>query len=66
MTVMINVFDGYSGEFRYTKQFDEKKVIHELKNGNAVEIYDKESNNPISNVMSNLIKTDSDGFASLK
>ena len=66
MDINMDVFDGFSGAFRYTKQFDEEKIIEELKKGNAVNIYIMGTNTVVFNAISNRIQTDSDGFASLK
>jgi hypothetical protein len=64
--IKMNVYDGKTGEFLYSKPLDEKKASTELKNGNAVEVYNSETNKPISKAVSYLLKTDQDGFASLR
>lgn len=61
----MNVFDGITGQFLYYGKFDETKAREELEKGNAVEIFNRTTNEPVRNTKSYSIRTDEDGFASL-
>jgi len=63
--VKINIFDGKEGTFIERVDYNVNKIVKSLKDGNAVEIYDVKSNEPIANYISFYFKTDQDGFASL-
>lgn len=61
----MNVYDGDTGKFLYSGMFNEDKAKTELLKGNAVELYNAETNEPVRDVCSYSICTDSDGYASL-
>ena len=66
----MNVFDGITGGFLGNMQSNylsacEKLIKIELDLENAVELYYAESNNPVEHE-GKFIKSDSDGFCSLK
>jgi hypothetical protein len=63
--ISMNVYNGETGAFVYTGKYDENIARTELEKGNAVEIFDNERNEPVSNARSYSIRTDEDGFASL-
>ena len=60
-----NVFDGKTGEYLKRMEGEGIDIVHELLSGNAVEIFDGETNDPVANYEDDYFKTDFDGFASL-
>ena len=64
--IMINIFDGKEGHFIRRTNMNAKEVVKALNNCNAVELYYKDSDKPVSNYIFQHFKTDTDGFASLK
>ena len=62
---MVNVFCGKTGEFIKTDNIDNIDILKEIFSGNAVEIFDKESNDPVAGIVADDYKTDSDGFVYL-
>ena len=62
---MVNVFCGKTGEFIKTDSIDNIDILKEIFAGNAVEIFDKDSNTPVDGLLTDDYKTDSDGFVYL-
>lgn len=60
-----NVFDGKTGAYLKQVDVDCIDIVQELLAGNAIELFNCETNEPVANYEDSNIKTDSDGFASL-
>ena len=63
--IRINIFDGQEGNLIKQTNMSNNAVVVALKDHNAVELYYKNNDNPVSNYTTKYFKTDQDGFASL-